>query len=175
MLGLTELSVALMVGVPAVVELVTTAVYVPSPLSDTEPICSLGSLELNATTSPTTELLPASVTVAVAVTVEEPSAMTVVGDKATCTFAARLLACEGATTATQLMAVRTAVNTSMRQLGPTGRRRRSRRTSFVIERNLRPPRCEKKTYTRPTTGPRPSFRRGRGMSAWGRSEPQATR
>jgi hypothetical protein len=72
-------SVAVIVRFPAVVVLVTVPVYVPSPWSAIEPP------EDNVTGSPATPLPLASVTVAVAVDVEAPSAGMDVGSSDTAT------------------------------------------------------------------------------------------
>src|SRR6478735_9787008 len=68
------LSVAVIVGLPAVVELVNVAEYVPSPLSLSLPNWIPGSLDENTTASPIAGAPPPSVTVAVAIDVEVPSA-----------------------------------------------------------------------------------------------------
>ena len=81
-------SVAVIVGLPAVVELVSDAVYVPSPLSATEPNWMPGSLDEKATVSPVRGLLPGSVIVAFAVEVEFPSATIVLGCSDTTTVGA---------------------------------------------------------------------------------------
>src|SRR5258708_35693083 len=65
-----------MVSSPAVVEAVTVAEYVPSPLSVVDPNVTSPDVE-NVTVSPATGLACASVTVATAVVVEEPSAVIV--------------------------------------------------------------------------------------------------
>src|SRR5438552_3395993 len=67
-----------MVSSPAVVDAVIVAEYVPSPLSVVEPKVT-SPLVLNVTVSPATGLENASVTVAVAVDVDRPSAVIVAG------------------------------------------------------------------------------------------------
>jgi hypothetical protein len=85
MLGVTELSVAVMVTACAVVP-ETEVVYVPFPWSVTGPMRSPGSLEEKLTASPHTGFPLASVTVAVAVV--EPPAWMLLGDTLTATSVA---------------------------------------------------------------------------------------
>jgi hypothetical protein len=87
------LSVAVIVGVPAVVELVIVAVYVPSWLSVVPPTISPASLEENETLSPAIGWPSASVTVAVALDVDVPLAMIEVGTRTSPTFDAGPTVC----------------------------------------------------------------------------------
>jgi len=77
------LSVAVIDAVPTVVELVMVALYVPSPLSVVPPTVSPRPLDENVTDSPVTTAPVVSVTVTVAVLVEVPSAMMLVGSSDT--------------------------------------------------------------------------------------------
>ena len=84
-------SVAVIVRFPAVVVLVTVAVYVPSPWSTIEP--KSVAPEDNVTVCPKTGLPFASVTVAVAVEVEVPLATIGFGLNESVTFAAGPAVC----------------------------------------------------------------------------------
>ena len=80
--GCTDVSVAVIVAVPAVVELVSVAVYVPSRLRVVGLNLMPLSLEEKATVWPTTGN-PLSLTAAVAVLVDVPSATVLLGDSFT--------------------------------------------------------------------------------------------
>lgn len=77
------MSVAVIVGVPAVLDEVILAEYVPSPLSVVDPTCCAPSVLDNATVSPLTPLSLASVTVAVACELAFPSAAIELGSSET--------------------------------------------------------------------------------------------
>jgi hypothetical protein len=78
------LSVALIVALPTVVELVMVAVYVPAVAPGVVPLmCSPASVVVNVTLSPSTPIPVLSSTVAVAVVVETPFATMLVGDTVT--------------------------------------------------------------------------------------------
>jgi AraC family transcriptional regulator of adaptative response / DNA-3-methyladenine glycosylase II len=82
------MSVAVIAAGPGVVELVIVAVYVPSPFGVVGLNTSPGSLDENDTVSPDTGAPSASVTVAVAVLVDVPSAAIRLGDSDTLTAVA---------------------------------------------------------------------------------------
>ena len=84
---------AVIVGVPTLVELVIVAVYVKLALAVTAPTLSAASLDVNATVVPVTGLPLASVTVAVAVLLAVPSATIDVGDSVSATFPALPAVC----------------------------------------------------------------------------------
>ena len=87
--GVLVLSVALIVAVPTVVELVIVAVYLPPPALVVALIFSPGSLDLKATFVSFANSAPLGpLMVAVAVVTELPSAMIVVGESVTVTEAA---------------------------------------------------------------------------------------
>jgi hypothetical protein len=104
-LGLNELSVAVIVGEPTVGELVMVALYVPWPWSVTGPTISPESLDLNETASFETGCERASVTVAVAVVVDVPSAGIDEGVSCTVTVGARPSAHEGTARTHQVRAL----------------------------------------------------------------------
>ena len=88
--GVTEVSVAVIVALPGVVELVTVAVYAPPPWSVTALIVSPGSLEVIVMFCVWRWCPP--VTVAVAVLVDVPLAMIDVGVSVSVTFGGSAIA-----------------------------------------------------------------------------------